>query len=141
MSFRGFWYQTRKPDNGLKPDIERRENWPLRGLFWVPRDLYAGALEARDAMEPEAREVDITRNHAEHKYLKVHDDLWPEVFAMAIGPSSMPADASFSIGCEMLIQRTVRLAKLARSALTYLASPCMSRKRKSKANEARTKKS
>jgi hypothetical protein len=121
VGFRGFWYQSQKPDKGLKPDIERRENWPLRGLFWVAKDLYDPAPEFREAMEPEAREIDTTRNHAEHKYLRVHDDLWPELSAMANGPSSMPVDASFSIGCEMLIQRTLRVTKLARSALLYLA--------------------
>jgi len=121
VSFRGFWYRSQKPDKGLKPEIERRENWPLRGLYWVAKDLYDPAPEFREAMEPEAREIDTTRNHSEHKYLRVHDDLWPELTAMANGPSSMPADASFSIGCEMLIQRTLRVTKLARSALMYLA--------------------
>ena len=122
VSFRGFWYQSpKKPDKGLKPDIESRENWPLRGLFWVAKDLYDAAPEFRDAIEPEAREIDITRNHAEHKYLRVHDDLWPELAAAANVAGTMPAEASFSIGCEMLIHRTVRLTKLARSALMYLA--------------------
>lgn len=122
VSFRGFWYQSpQKPDKGLKDDIERRENWPLRGLFWVAKDLYDPRPEYREAMEPEAREIDTTRNHAEHKYLRVHDDLWPELTAMANGPSSMPGDASLSIGCEMLTQRTLRVTKLARSALMYLA--------------------
>ena len=121
VNFRGFWYQSQKPDKGLKPEIESRENWPLRGLFWMAKDLYDATPGFRDAMEPEAREIDITRNHAEHKYLKVHDDLWPEMSASAEAAGKMPADAAFSIGCGMLKQRTLRLMKLARSALVYLA--------------------
>ena len=121
VSFRGFWYQSQKPDKGLKPEIESRENWPLRGLFWMAKDLYDATPGFRDAMEPEAQEIDITRNHAEHKYLKVHDDLWPELSATANAAGILPADAAFSIGCGMLVQRTLRLMKLARSALMYLA--------------------
>ncbi|WP_435011646.1 LA2681 family HEPN domain-containing protein [Tundrisphaera lichenicola] len=113
--------QSQKPDKGLKPEIESRENWPLRGLFWMAKDLFNATPGFRDAMEPEAREIDITRNHAEHKYLKVHDDLWPELSAAAEAAGKMPADAAFSIGCGMLVQRTIRLMKLARSALVYMA--------------------
>ena len=121
VSFRGFWYQSQKPDKGLKREIETRENWPLRGLFWMAKDLYDATPGFRDAMEPEAREIDITRNHAEHKYLKVHDDLWPEMSAGAEAAGKMPDDAAFSIGYGMLNQRTLRVMKLARSALVYLA--------------------
>ena len=73
----------------------------------MARDLYDATPGFRDAMEPEAREIDITRNHAEHKYLKVHDDLWPELSAAAEAAGTMPADAAFSIGCGMLVQRTL----------------------------------
>ena len=118
VNFRSFWYQSQKPDKGTKPNIESRENWPLRGLFWLSKDLYDSTPGFRDAMEPEAREIDITRNHAEHKYLKVHDDLWPALSAAA---EPVPAETALSIGCGMLGQRTLRLAKLTRSALLYLA--------------------
>ena len=113
-----FLVSVAKPDKDMKPDIESRENWPLRGLFWLAKDLFDSTPGFRDAMEPEAREIDITRNHAEHKYLKVHDDLWPELAAAA---ELVPAETAFSIGCGMLGQRTLRVAKLTRSALLYLA--------------------
>ncbi len=141
VSFRGFWYQSQKPNKGLKPEIESRENWPLRGLFWMAKDLYDATPGFRDAMEPEAREIDITRNHAEHKYLKVHDDLWPEMSAAAEAAGKMPADAAFSIGCGMLKQRTLRLMKRPAPPLYTWLTPCMSRKGESNMREVPTIKS
>jgi hypothetical protein len=41
--------------------------------------------------------------------------------AAAEAKGKMPADASYSIGSGMLMQRTLRVTKLARSALMYLA--------------------
>lgn len=121
VNFRGFWYEAQKPDKGLKPKIESSENWPLRGLFWLAKDLYDATPGLRDAMEPEAREIDTTRNHAEHKYLKVHGDLCTGRSATAKPAGIMPADLAFSIGRGLLEERTLRLMKLARSALMYLA--------------------
>ena len=120
VSFRGFWYQSQNPRQGLKSQIDGRENWPLRGLFWMSKDLYDSRPEFREAMEPEAQEIDITRNHAEHKYLKVHDDLWPEMVG-ASDSLRMPEDAYYSIGSGLLVSRDAALTKLARSALIYLA--------------------
>ncbi len=121
VNFRGFWYESENAKNALRSQIEGCNNWALRGMYWMAKDLYDSSPEFRDAMEPDAREIDITRNHAEHKYLQVHDDLWPEMDAFRVPSETLPDDASFSIGRQELNARTLRLMKLARSALIYLA--------------------
>jgi hypothetical protein len=72
-------------------------------------------------MEPGAQEIDITRNHAEHKFLAVHDDVWPELAAFRQPPETLPDGAYYAVGRQELHARTLHLMKLARSALIYLA--------------------
>lgn len=117
VNFRSFWYKSQNPKQGLKADIDGRCNWALRGMFWLAKDLYDSRPEFRDAMEPEAREIDVIRNHAEHKLLRVHE--FPENTAWARG--TMPDEALFSIDRDGLYSRTMRMLKLTRSALVYLA--------------------
>jgi hypothetical protein len=38
-SFRKVWYRDRKRRNGLEPVAAGPRNWPLRGLFWLSKDL------------------------------------------------------------------------------------------------------
>jgi tetratricopeptide (TPR) repeat protein len=121
VNFRGFWYQSESAKKPLKTQIEESRNWALRGLYWMAKDLYDSRPEFRDAMEPDAREIDVTRNHAEHKFLAVHDDVWPELAAYRRLPETLPDGAYFAIGRQELIARTLRIMKLARSALIYLA--------------------
>jgi tetratricopeptide (TPR) repeat protein len=121
VSFRGFWYQSENPKNPLKTEIEGCNNWALRGMHWMAKYLYDSRPEFRDPIEPDAREIDVTRNHAEHKFLAVHDDVWPELAAFRYRPETLPDGAYYAIGRQELDARTLRLMKLARSALIYLA--------------------
>jgi hypothetical protein len=121
VSFRSFWYQSENAKKPVKTEIERRKNWALRGMHWMAKDLYDSRSEFRDPIEPDARDIDDTRNHAEHKFLAVHDDVWPELAAFRRPPEALPDGAYYAIGRVELNARTLRLMKLARSALIYLA--------------------
>jgi hypothetical protein len=59
-------------------------------------DLYDSGPEFRDPMEPDARELDVTRHRAEDKFLAVHDDVWPELAAVR----HLPDGAYYDIGRE-----------------------------------------
>ena len=76
VSFRSFWYAGQERQRGLRPEFDACDNWPLRGLFWLSKDLFENAPEFRECLEPDAQELDSVRNHAEHKYLKLHENLW-----------------------------------------------------------------
>jgi len=118
ISFRGLWFNKQQPDKGVRAEFAARANWPLRGLFWLARDLHEDAF--RDVLDPDAQRMSEVRNHLEHKYLKVHLEMWA-------GPDSTDSTAwkNDTIACSLrredLERMTLRLLKLARAALIYLS--------------------
>jgi hypothetical protein len=74
--FRSIWWareNSRTPV--LRPEFEPSENWPLRGLCWLAKDLFDDSF--REATEPDTQALYEIRNHLEHSYLKVHEMLVP----------------------------------------------------------------
>ena len=77
VTFRTVWYEKRKKEKGLSHIFQKRENnWSLRGLFWLSKDLFEDMSEFKESIEPDAQELSDIRNHLEHKYLKLPDDFW-----------------------------------------------------------------
>jgi len=120
VSFRGLWYEGQDPCRGLRADMHRPDNAPLKGLFFLAKDLYEKKPGFSEAMEPDAREVAEIRNHLEHKYFKLH----------LFWPPRPPIGDSCPIGFEPLAysmerrdfeRRTLRLLHTARSALIYVS--------------------
>lgn len=119
-SFRRLWYQGQDPNQGIRDDLNRRENRALQALFWLSKDLYEDREEFREALNPSARRLDEIRNRLEHRYLKVHD--------MHLGePESDTMKAvrydelAESIDREDFELKALHLAFSARSALIYLS--------------------
>lgn len=117
VSFRRIWYKAQKREKGLRPDITSRNNWGLHGLFWLGKDLFENVPGFREVIEPEARALDSVRNHVEHRYLKLHQDMW-------LGPRQIPSWDTDSLAHSMyrheFESKTLKLGKLARSALACL---------------------
>jgi hypothetical protein len=87
----------------------------LRGLFWLSKELFNEELKA--STEPDARALDIIRQHLEHKYLQVHES-W------AFDPLQMTEGLRqhrYSISRDDFSLKTLKLLKLARAALIYLS--------------------
>ena len=113
VSFRTIW---REKENGpVRDRFAKSENWPLRGLFWLSKDLFEEDM--RDSTEPEARALAGLRNHLEHKYVKVHEMLLPP---MSID-DPLRDTLAHAITRSDLERRTLRLMQLVRSALIYLS--------------------
>ena len=75
VTFRTFWYEKPKKKKVLSLIFQKRENnWPLRGLFWLSKDLFEDKPEFKESIEPDAKGLSDIRNHLEHKYLKLHDN-------------------------------------------------------------------
>lgn len=119
VSFRGLWYDRQDPSRGLRADLHQPSNTPLKGLFWLAKDLYEKEPGFTEAIEPHAREVAEIRNHLEHKYLKLH----------LFGPPS-PKEVPGGLGYEALAysidrsefeHRTLHLLRTVRAALIHLS--------------------
>lgn len=123
VNFRKFWYEKREEEKGLSHIFQKRENnWPLRGLFWLSKDLFENDSKFKESIEPDAQELADIRNHLEHKYLKLHDDLWAGPSSENGGATLVLANTSaFSLHRREFEMKTLMLIKMARSALMYLS--------------------
>jgi tetratricopeptide (TPR) repeat protein len=122
VSFNTLWFRDTDRQKGLRPEFQGRSNLPMRGLFWLSKDLHDHNVEYKESIEPEAQAIAEIRNHAEHKCLRVHDDIW--------SPAAMPTELlnrAFSNQLEYPIRRSefaakvLRMLQMTRSALIYLS--------------------
>lgn len=70
VNFSKIWYiydKQGKPKD-LKEQIKSSENWILRGLYWLSRDIYYDEIGTAD---PEAQDIAKIRNYVEHKSFKI----------------------------------------------------------------------
>lgn len=110
VSFRGVWYEAKgKPPRPLLATFVTCKNWPLRGLFWLSKDLFEDEFTA--ATEPDAEALNELRNHMEHKYLQLHQEIG-QLAPRAFGESVYRGDFA---------DKTLRLLKLVRASLMYLS--------------------
>lgn len=117
VSFRGLWYDRQQPDRGLRADIHRPDNDPLRGLFWLAKDLYEKDAGFVEVLEPSAREVAEIRNHLEHKYLKLHHYSVPQPSSRGIGFETL----AFSLERTEFERRALWLLRTSRVALLHIS--------------------
>lgn len=124
VNFRTIWYKNQQRSKGLKPKFQNRQNWPLRGLFWLSKDLFENQEGFKDSTEPDARDLSDIRNHLEHKYLKLHSEsLRSDTSVDEATPTatSFRDDLAFSLYHRDFESKTLRLLKLARAAIIYLS--------------------
>lgn len=113
VNFRNVWLDSKKE---LHPSLAGLNNWPLRGLFWLSKDIFVAAFQ--ETTEPDAQKLYELRNHLEHKFVSVHDG-----FCRAVSPehADTPTTGIFDISVDELIGKTLRQLKLARAAIIYLS--------------------
>lgn len=120
VTFRTFWYHQQKRDKGLRTELSCRNNWALRGLFWLSKDLYEDKPGFQDAIAPEAQQLRSIRNHLEHKYLKLHSDMWSGADDF-VSPNYLKDALAFSLYQHDFESKTLTLLKMARAALIYMS--------------------
>lgn len=121
VSLRSIWYEKSSKANvkEIHAKFKSYKNLPLRGLFWLSRDILETKSELYETLEPDAYEINGIRNHLEHKYLKIHED-----FCLPFSqenPYPFQDKLAYSINRSHFIDKTLRLLKLVRSALMYLS--------------------
>ena len=118
VSFRNVWYEPKGPSpKPLRPLFVDRANWPLRGLFWLSKDLFDSKF--RESTEPEAEALADIRNHLEHKYLQIHESWRPTALSEDKGKTK--SGLAYHISRDEFEAKTLRVLKLARAALIYLS--------------------
>lgn len=116
VSFRSIWYARKGDPKPLSTVFKDRENWSLRGLYWLSKDIYEPAFQ--QVSEPDAQGLADLRNSIEHKYCQVHEDLGLGYSRFAPPNGS---DLGFHIGRDALEAKTLHILKLVRAALIYLS--------------------
>jgi len=113
ISFKNVWMVENKPR--LLPQFENRDNLPLRGLFWLSKELFDDQLKQTTAAD--ARELHGIRNALEHTYLRVSEG-WSKPLTIN-GTSSN--GFGIAIGSDELEAKAIRVMQMARSALFYVS--------------------
>jgi hypothetical protein len=116
ITFGTVWFIEGDVRRGLRPEFNGAQNWPLRGLFALSRDLFWKSDEDF-AAEPEARRLQHLRNYIAHKYFSVHYTFGQSANLLA---DDLYADAlSYKVAEDDLPHAALKVLKLARSALIY----------------------
>lgn len=122
VNFRTLWYPDGRKSNGLQPKLRQSANWPLRGLFWLSKDLYEHNSDFKDGLEADARQLYELRNHLEHNYLLIQDDAHDASSGSGKpGLRGMDDGSVYVIGRSDFAKRTLRILKMVRAALIYLS--------------------
>ncbi len=111
ISFKNVWMVENK--TRLLPKFENSDNWPLRGLFWLSKELFDDQFKQTTAAD--ARELHSIRNALEHTYLRVSEG-WAKPFTISGASSS---GFGLAIGSDELEAKAIRVMQMARSALFY----------------------
>ena len=115
ISFRSLWFINQKHKQGLRSEFTNRNNWPMRGLFWLSKDLVENQQDIKDAIDPDAFDLANIRNHLEHKMLRLHNE------HIGINLPKPGQAKSYSLFVQDFENKALKLLKLARAALVYLS--------------------
>jgi tetratricopeptide (TPR) repeat protein len=116
VNFRSVWYEAKgAPPRPLIERFASCQNWPLRGLFWLSKDLFEEDFSR--VTEPDAEALKDIRDHLEHKYLQLHES-WASMSWQA--DSGYPT-LGLHLGRDEFAAKTLRVLKIARAALVYLS--------------------
>lgn len=118
VSFRSVWYERKGKKQDLLPRFAAHRNWPLRGLFWLSKDIFEDAFQR--VTEPDAEDLAAIRNSLEHRYLQLHENLARVI--VSEGAARDDRDGLvYALSRDEFAAKTLRLLQLVRSALIYLS--------------------
>ena len=109
VNFRKVW--SRKASGNtfeLRPTFRDRPNWPLRGLYFLSKDLYD--RDFVEVSEPDAVDLAALRHQAEHRFLSLQEC-----------EDGAGSDIHRLISVTSFEGRPLRVLKMAREALIYLS--------------------
>lgn len=74
VNFKSIWYSRKGGRNGYdyRNVLNKNDNFAMKAIYWIHKDFYYRVYESPN---PKAKKISEIRNHLEHKYLKITDDL------------------------------------------------------------------
>lgn len=103
----------------FNPKFNEFGNLALRGLYFISKDLFFDDKNEDEKLfikliEPEARNINIIRNHLEHKFINIKIFDVKKNYEIENGKIE-------NISSSELEEKTIHLAKLIREAIIYLS--------------------
>ena len=109
VTFRRIWCKaSNNAAHNVRPMFEGRRNWPLRGLYFLSKDLFD--LNFKEFSEPDADDLARLRNQLEHRFLSLQN----------MGTDDSTETHRF-VSVKEFECKALRLLKMAREALIYLS--------------------
>ena len=108
-TFRNVWFENSKRQTPeVRSKFKGHQNWPLRGLYFLSKDLFDGDFE--EVAEPDAVKLSQLRNQAEHRFLSFQSSV-----------TEQSTDTHQFVSLLEFEGKALRLLKMAREALIYLS--------------------
>ena len=118
VSFSGIWYENSRNRDNLRPEFRQQQNWPLRGLFWLSKDLiYDNTMHAETSLEPGARELARLRNQVEHRYVQTYSLSSESNITDSYGDYNN--ELAYQIPRERLVELSLQMLQKVRAAIIY----------------------
>lgn len=108
VNFRRVWSEKSNGVIHVRPVFQGRQNWLLRGLYFLSKDLYDE--DFKEVSEPDAADLAILRNQTEHRFLSLQHS-----------EDGSSTDTHRLISIAEFQARTLRLLRMAREAVIYLS--------------------
>ena len=106
-----YYYDT-NPEEKIKRKLDIGENFMLNALYWMSKEIYSCD---NFSTNPLAEEIDIIRNHLEHKYVKIYSE------GYGVNPNGEDDPLVRYISEEKLEKMTLYLMKLVKEIIIYLS--------------------
>jgi tetratricopeptide (TPR) repeat protein len=120
VGFRSVWYEAKGAEpRPLLQHFSACHNWPLRGLFWLSKDIFED--DFRLVTEPDAEALKNVRDHLEHKYIQLHENWIGDAFSTEDAAQSQAVQFGLHLSRDDFAARALRVLKLVRAALIYLS--------------------
>lgn len=107
VNFKSIWKEEK-----IKRKLDIGENFMLNALYWMSKEIYSCD---NFSTNPLAEEIDIIRNHLEHKYVKIYSE------GYGVNPNGEDDPLVRYISEEKLEKMTLYLMKLVKEIIIYLS--------------------
>tara|TARA_B100002003_G_C14154179_1_gene555389 strand:- start:223 stop:1671 length:1449 start_codon:yes stop_codon:yes gene_type:complete len=109
VTFRKIWGENRNREFHIRNCFSESNNWPLKGLYYLSKDLFD--KDFKETSLPESEELSEIRNYLEHKLVSLQE--YPD--------NAESSETHIYIDIVDFERKTLRVLSMAREAIIYLS--------------------